>query len=101
MAKILIVDDSRVEIKIIRKFLGEKYDILEAIDGPTAIELATAQTPDLILLDIVMPVMDGIFVCKVLKSQLATAHIPVLFITAVSDSQYIVKGRLYYKTFLR
>jgi diguanylate cyclase (GGDEF)-like protein len=92
MAKILIVDDSRVEIKIMSKFLGTEYDIIEAVDGQAAIELATTTMPDLILLDIVMPGMDGLSVCKVLKSQLATAHIPVLFITAVSNSQDIVKG---------
>lgn len=92
MAKILIVDDSRVEIKIMRKFLGTEYDIIEAVDGQSAIKMATATMPDLILLDIVMPGMDGFSVCKVLKSQPTTADIPVLFITAVSNSQDIVKG---------
>jgi two-component system, cell cycle response regulator len=92
MAKVLIVDDSRLEIKIMRKFLGTEYDIIEAVDGQEAIELATITKPDLILLDIIMPGMDGLFVCKVLKSQPATADIPVLFITAVSNSQDIVKG---------
>lgn len=92
MSKILIVDDSRVEIKIMRKFLGTEYDIIEAVDGQSAIDLATATMPDLILLDIVMPGMDGFSVCKVFKSQPTTSDIPVLFITAVSNSQDIVKG---------
>lgn len=92
MVKILIVDDSRLEIKIMRKFLGAEYEIIEAVDGLSAIDLATTTMPDLILLDIIMPGMDGLSVCKVLKSQPLTADIPVLFITAVSNSQDIVKG---------
>ena len=92
MAKILIVDDSPLEIKIIRKFLGNKYDIMEAIDGHAAIELAKTTMPDLILMDIIMPGMDGLSVCKELKSHPATTDIPVLFITAAADSRDIVKG---------
>ncbi|MBP2641369.1 MAG: response regulator receiver modulated diguanylate cyclase [Firmicutes bacterium] len=94
MPKILIVDDSPLEIKIIRKFLGNEneYEIIEAGDGKAAIDLAKAAMPDLILMDIIMPGMDGLSVCKALRSQPATADIPVIFITAVSDSKDIVKG---------
>jgi len=92
--KILIVDDSPLEIKIIRKFLGNEnaYNIIEAGDGKTALDLAKTAMPDLILMDIIMPEMDGLSVCKALRSQPATADIPVIFITAVSDSRDIVKG---------
>ena len=92
MPIILIVDDSPVEIKIIRSFLGDEYEILEAISGERALELANEKKPDLILLDIIMPGIDGFSVCKVLKAELATADIPVIFITAVADSQSVVKG---------
>jgi len=92
MAKILIVDDSPLEIKIIRKFLGDEYDIVETVDGKAAIEMAESEKPDLILLDIIMPEIDGLSVCRALKSNLATSDIPVVFITAVSDSRDIVKG---------
>ncbi|MEN6566188.1 MAG: diguanylate cyclase [Veillonellales bacterium] len=92
MAKILIVDDSPVEIKIIRRFLGDRYEITEALDGQTALKLAHEIRPDLILLDIIMPGMDGLSVCKKLKSQKPMADIPVIFITAVADSREVVRG---------
>lgn len=92
MAKILIVDDSPVEMKIIRRFLEGKYEIFEANSGQTALELANEVKPDLILMDIIMPAMDGIAVCRKLKSQPVTADIPVIFITAVSDSREVVRG---------
>jgi len=92
MAKILIVDDSPVEIKIIRNFLGDDHEFVEAINGQMALELANAMLPDLILLDIIMPGMDGLSVCKRLKSQRSTADIPVIFITSVSTTQNVIKG---------
>ncbi|MEN6564844.1 MAG: response regulator [Veillonellales bacterium] len=92
MTKILIVDDSPVEIKIIRKFLEADYEILEANNGQAAIELANTSCPNLILLDIVMPEMDGLTVCKILKHQPATRDIPIIFITSISDSRNVVNG---------
>lgn len=92
MSKILIVDDSKVEIKIIRRLLHDEYEIIEANNGRQAIELANEASPDLILLDIIMPQIDGFSVCKIIKEHEDTAHIPVIFITAVSDNNNIVKG---------
>ena len=92
MSLILIVDDSPVEIKLIRKLLGSEYETLEATSGQAAIELANEKKPDLILLDIIMPEMDGLTVCMRLKSAVATADIPVIFITAITDSKNVVKG---------
>lgn len=92
MARILVVDDSPVEIKIIRKLLGNQYEVLEALDGKTGIKLALEERPDLILLDILMPEMDGLTVCKQLKQQEDTQDIPVIFITAVSEAQAVVRG---------
>ena len=65
--KILVVDDSPVELKIIRKRLGEEYQVLLAASGAEALEMLKKDTVDLILLDILMPEMDGISVCKILK----------------------------------
>ena len=92
MARILIVDDSPVEIKIIRHFLDEQYEFLEAGDGQTALALVMEAQPDLILLDILMPGMDGLEVCRRLKAEARTAAIPVVFITAVAASQSIADG---------
>lgn len=92
MSKILIVDDSKVEIKIIRRLLHDEYEIIEANTGQQAIEAAKKARPDLILLDIIMPQMDGFSVCKTIKAYEDTADIPVIFITAVSDNNNIVKG---------
>lgn len=92
MAKILIVDDSPLEIKIIRKFLGNEYEIVEMVDSRLAVDFAIQEMPDLILLDIIMPELDGLSVCRELKSSAVTRDIPVVFITAASDSQDIVKG---------
>lgn len=92
MARILIVDDSPVEIKIICHFLGAQYDYEEAHGGPEALEMAAASLPDLILLDIIMPDMDGFEVCRRLKADTRTAAIPVLFITAITNSQSIIDG---------
>lgn len=89
---ILIVDDCEVNLKIISRLLGSDYEVMLAGDGRTAIRIATEKKPDLILLDILMPEMDGYEVCKYLKSQAATADIPVIFITVVSESNNIVKG---------
>lgn len=92
MARILVVDDSPVDIKIIRKLLGDLYEVLEALDGKTAIRLAIEEKPDLVLLDILMPEMDGFAVCKELKKEPETADIPVIFITAVTGAQRVVMG---------
>lgn len=92
LAKILVVDDSPVEIKIIRRFLDEEYEVLEAYTGSEAILLAKEKKPDLILLDILMPTMNGIAVCKALKSEPATKNIPVIFITAITEAREVVRG---------
>jgi diguanylate cyclase (GGDEF)-like protein len=92
MVRILVVDDSPVEIKIIRKLLGNQYAIIEALSGKAGIRLAFQERPDLILLDILMPGLDGITVCKELKSDPKTSDIPIIFITAVSEANSVVRG---------
>ena len=92
MPRILIVDDSPLNLKIISKLLGDEYEAIVADNGQTAIDIATQTPPDLILLDVLMPGMDGLAVCKFLKNQRSTADIPIIFITVVSGSQDIVKA---------
>ena len=89
--KVLIVDDSTDNIKIISSALSA-HKRIAATNGFKALELASKQKPDLILLDIMMPEIDGFEVCKRLKANPETSEIPVIFITANTDTQSIVNG---------
>lgn len=93
MARILIVDDVPENITMIKDSLKEKYDVMAATNGKKALELANKeQQPDLILLDIIMPNMDGFEVCKRLKSNENTKDIPVIFLTVVDQIECIIEG---------
>ncbi len=90
---ILIVDDTPINIDILRGLLSPHYRIKAAIDGETALRIARADPPpDLVLLDIMMPGMDGYQVCNHLKSDSTTAHIPIVFITAKGEESDERKG---------
>jgi DNA-binding response OmpR family regulator len=91
-AKIMLVDDSPGHISLLGGILDAEYDILVANNGPQALELAKEELPDLILLDVIMPGMDGYEVCQKLKSDEVTHDIPVIFTTANSDVEEVVKG---------
>ena len=84
--RILIVDDEKVNISILVELLKDRYDTVVAKNGEQALRRVLEHKPDLILLDIVMPGMDGYQVCKTLKNNPDTADIPVVFITA-KDSE--------------
>ncbi|MEA3522737.1 MAG: diguanylate cyclase [Campylobacterota bacterium] len=88
---ILIVDDTETYIDVLLNLLDE-YDITVAIDGPMALEIANEEKIDLILLDIMMPEMDGYEVCEALKKSSKTKDIPVIFITAKTDEESIEKA---------
>jgi diguanylate cyclase (GGDEF)-like protein len=92
MQTILIVDDTNINVKILVELLGDKYDVVIAMDGKTALELAYKESPNLILLDIMMPVMDGFEVCKQLKQNSKTKDIPIIFLTAKIDEDSIEKA---------
>ncbi len=91
--KILIVDDDKDNIECLsRWFLGEEFDILSAISGKEALERVKKGHPDLILLDIMMPKMDGFEVAKKLKDNEKYRSIPIVMLTAKHDTQSKVKG---------
>ena len=90
--RLLLVDDEPTNLQVLRQILQQDYRLLFATDGARALELARAQQPDLILLDVMMPGMDGLAVCQALKAEAATAAIPVIFVTALSDSLDEARG---------
>jgi diguanylate cyclase (GGDEF)-like protein len=85
--KILIVDDAPINIQILNEALKESYRVFFATSGKDAIRLAASAVPDMILLDIMMPDMDGFEVCRVLKGDPVTREIPVIFITAMNQQE--------------
>ena len=91
--KIFIVDDNLVNRKLLAAILKkEGYDLLEAEDGEEAIELAFREMPDLVLLDIMMPKKDGYEVCVELKGDNRTANIPIIFLSAKTQTEDKIKG---------
>jgi diguanylate cyclase (GGDEF)-like protein len=85
-ANILIVDDTSSNLRLLSKLLqDEGYAVRCALDGATALTIAEAEWPDLILLDIIMPEMDGYAICQQLKASAKTNHIPVIFLSNLED----------------
>jgi len=92
-SRILVVDDTPENIDILASILRSDYDVMVASNGKTALKIAQSSTPpDLILLDVMMPEMDGFKVCETLKNNPATKRIPVVFVTANTDKDSISKG---------
>ena len=89
---ILIVDDTLTNIDLLSDVLKEDYRLGIAMNGIKAVEFIDKNQPDLILLDIMMPEMDGFEVCRRLKNDHATRDIPVIFITAMADKTHVAKG---------
>lgn len=92
-AKILVADDIRQNVKLLRVILtASEYDVIEAYDGEEALEKAKTETPDLILLDIMMPRLTGYEVCQKLREDEATKNIPIVMITALHEMDDRIKG---------
>ncbi len=90
---ILVVDDNNENLKVVGNLLKEKnYKIAMATDGASAFKILESNKIDLILLDIMMPGMDGFEVCRILKENPETKDIPVIFLTARIETVNIVKG---------
>jgi putative two-component system response regulator len=89
---ILAVDDEASNLQLLRQILQDHYRLLFAKDGARALELANKERPDLVLLDVMMPGMSGYEVCAALKANPLTAPIPVVFVTALSDTADELEG---------
>lgn len=90
--KILIIDDTAANIQIMHAVLGTTYQTFFATNGREGIKMARQELPDLILLDVTMPEMDGYEVCRELKAEALTRRIPVIFITTMSEVEDEMKG---------
>jgi len=92
MQNILVVDDARLNIQIMTDILSEDYNIFSAGSGQEALDIAMSQSIDLILLDVIMPGMDGYEVCRRLKSDGQTKNIPIIFVSAMTEVKDETKG---------
>ncbi|WP_416305347.1 diguanylate cyclase [Neptunicella sp. SCSIO 80796] len=84
-AKILVVDDQSINTEFLCGILEDDYLVIVANSGRDAIRLCNEMVPDLVILDVVMPELDGLETCRILKSEANTRDIPIIFVTAVSD----------------
>lgn len=92
-ARILVVDDVPANLRLLEaKLRAEYFEVALAASGPEALALSAAWAPDVVLLDVMMPGMDGYEVCRRLKSQQSTSHIPVVMVTALVEQSERVKG---------
>jgi CheY-like chemotaxis protein len=89
---VLVVDDEKINREILKNILGSDYTVYMAKDGPSTIEMADNLAPDVILLDIIMPDMNGYDVLKILKQNEKTKNIPVIFITGLDSVEDEEKG---------
>ena len=92
MSTVLIVDDNADIRAYLRNILQDKYQVNEAADGQQGLAIANEIVPDLIVSDVMMPVMNGLEFCQRVKSGTATSHIPVILLTARALSQHQIEG---------
>ncbi|MBP5624497.1 MAG: response regulator [Lachnospiraceae bacterium] len=88
---ILIVDDDVNMLKLLRMFLQDTYKVSVVDSGKLALDFVVKHTPDLILLDYMMPLFDGPHVMEILRKREETKHVPILFLTSVSERDKILK----------
>jgi len=91
--RVLVVDDVLPNVKLLEaKLTAEYFDVLAAYNGPEALEMIEREMPDIVLLDVMMPGMDGFEVCRRIKEDPRTTHLPVVMVTALSDVSDRVRG---------
>ena len=90
--KVLLVDDEPLNLRLLQQLLQTDYRLLVAKDGKRAIELAEKEVPDLILLDVMMPGMDGFEVARRLREHHTSEYTPIIFVTAITDEMARHKG---------
>lgn len=89
---LLVIDDNGDIRKLIRELLSDEYHIIEAVNGKEGIKAASKYVPDLIICDVMMPVMDGLECCRRIKNEISTSHIPILMLTACSMDEQRIQG---------
>lgn len=90
--KVLVVDDEPVNVILIQSILEKDYDIIPAYNGREALEIIRTDAPDIVLLDIMMPEINGYEVCEKIKHQSSTQFIPVVMVTALSEMENKIKA---------
>ncbi len=92
-ARVLVVDDILPNVKLLEaKLTSEYFEVITATDGASALALVATASPDIVLLDVMMPGMDGFEVCRRIKADPKMMHIPVIMVTALSEAQDRVRG---------
>lgn len=89
---LLVIDDNADILKLVTTILGDEYRTITASNGKEGLRMAAKYIPDLIICDVMMPVMDGLECCRMIKSEVSTSHIPVLMLTACSRDEQRVQG---------
>lgn len=89
---VLVIDDNQDVRDYVKMLLQDKYVVIEAVNGLEGVKQAMKYVPDVVVCDVMMPVMDGIACCKRLKSELQTSHIPVLMLTAYAMDEQRIQG---------
>lgn len=90
--EVLVIDDNSDMREYLRSILKDRYHVTEAADGQQGLEVARKQVPDIVVSDVMMPVMDGMEFTRLLKDDIATSHIPVILLTARSLDEYRMEG---------
>jgi CheY-like chemotaxis protein len=90
--KILLVDDSATILLLEQRILGPFYDVITAKDGSSAVVKALAEQPDLIVLDMIMPGMDGLSACQALRAEQATRQTPIVMMTSQKEESHVKAG---------
>jgi two-component system cell cycle response regulator len=92
-ARVLVVDDILPNVKVLEaKLSAEYFDVITAMSGREALDLMAADPPDIVLLDVMMPEMDGVEVCRIVKGDPKLSHIPIVMVTALSEPSDRVRG---------
>src|SRR6187402_3507950 len=93
LASLLVVDDTLANLRLLGSMLGEEgYEVRPVSSGRQALQAVEHDPPDLVLLDVSMPDMDGYEVCRRMKAQEQSRHVPIIFLTAWTDRAYMVKA---------
>lgn len=90
--KILIVDDETFNVELLEGYLSKDYSIMKAYNGNEALEIVGKTPPDLIILDIMMPDINGLQVCKIIKNDEKTSFIPIIIVTALNEKEIKIQA---------